>query len=173
MSVWQDPNYFQYWVSRLNHFSVYEEIKQEILTDIAKISDGLRLSYYDVGGGNGRIGLGDVLDFQTSIDITKDWESQGINKEVDICFCVLTLICLDDQNVDFVLSQMKKFSTKAIYIYEEKPTLDTICGDCIDKDHQKYSHFWGNHLKKAGFKEFSIEDSVTKPNVWQKITINL
>lgn len=168
-NIWKNEEYFMKWVGKLKHFPIYERQKQEVIKDLKALGK----TFLDVGGGDGRIGLGQVLDIQQGFDITKPWSEQGLGKDVkfDVVFTSLVLMCLDEEGVDNFIREAVRHATKAVYLYEEIPNFNRGCGQYKNPETKdKYNHLWTTHLK--GF-DFSREIAMSKPESWEKIIIRL
>lgn len=170
---WFDDHHFNYWLGKLSHFPVYQRQKEEVQADLKKLGK----TYLDIGGGDGRMQMGDVIDLQTGVDITKNWEEQLGKKiePVDVVFTSLVLIVLNEEEVDSVIRQMRKYAKKAIYIYEEVPNFNRKCGEIKNPENkEKYNHFWTNHFKEE-FENGKLErlEGKAHPKAWEKIMVRI
>lgn len=172
---WGDKNNFNNWLGKLKYKPDYKEQGKEVINDLKSLctSD----SFLDVGGGDGRIGLGTSIDISNGFDITKNWEKQGLTSTFEVVFTSLVLVTLPENEVDIVLTSMAKHSQRFIYLFEEIGRGPGSCGVQISPDNDyggKYAHDWETHVRRL-FPNAMIYfwDSTTKPQNWVRIVIDL
>jgi len=144
MSFWGDSK--QFWERKTFGNEIYARQKRELLFDIhnfGKMHNIRRV--IDVGGYKGDLAhrLKDFdyrcIDIVNGFDITKDWESQGLKKlPATMCFTSLTLLCFPPEQVEFILSEMLKYS-RQIYLFEE---YNTSCYEHKQKISDEYGGKW-------------------------------
>lgn len=157
---WAGETNFNNWVGKHRKYPIYAQQKDEVLADIEDLCKRLKISkpkILDVGGGDGRLELGDVIDASKGDDITSDecWKKIG---QYDIVITSLVLVTLSEEMVDYVLKQMFSHATKAIYLYEETPAREAReCGDIVSSDYgPKYSHDLISHLEEIATDDIRI-----------------
>lgn len=175
-SFWDNLQEARKWAADTKHHGAYQEQKNEIRNDMIQMEID---SMYDVGGGNGRIEIGPVLDYTTGIDITSPWTPQDIWEKLDGSLTSLTAICLSEEELDATLRQMLDHSKKYLYFYEERHRGSAICGDIIGRDRgEKYTHHLPLHLMKLfqnSDRYMAIYTAPAKvhPHIWLKTLVLL
>lgn len=166
MNFWEEKR--EFWRNKTVGNQIYLKQAYEVRRDLRKIAAMVPhkdVSFLDVGGYDGRIGVGDVIDFYNGFDLTKDWKSQwesidthshkprNLKEKYNVTFTSLTLIAFPPDQVQFILSQMKEITTDYIYLFEE----DRI-GDArvqVNTDYGgKWQYDWMAELTKAGFQVY-------------------
>lgn len=179
MSWWATEANFKDWESKLEKYPVYEQQAEELRQDVRELfPGGIPIEpdprILDVGGGNGRLKIGEVIDIHTGFDITKDWERQGMTtKKYEVAITSLTLIVLPEEAVDFILTQMRWYASRYIYLYEQVMLPGTHCGQMVDDTHgPKYSHGWEDHIERNKLKVVYKRSSKVK-SLWERILIQI
>ena len=175
MIWWSNETNFNNWVGKYRKYPIYERQAEEVRRDLKylrNMNDSQKPTFLDVGGGDGRIGIGTVIDASKGDDITskETWDKLPM---FDVCFTSLVLITLKEEEVDFVISQMKSHTKEFIYLFEERAAGPNgpACGALIRDDFgNKYYHNLAQHLKD--FKKFAcVESNVSE--LWEKWIIDI
>lgn len=154
---WQDK--VDFWKNKTNGNQIYIKQAYEVKKDLRK-AEKLCLkkdvTFLDVGGYDGRIGMGDVIDIHNGFDLTKDWQEQWnsdgrvLHEHYNIVFTSLTLICFPPEQVQHILREMRRVATDYVYIFEEQPigyTPQQISAEYGGK----WQYNWMDEFRKAGF----------------------
>lgn len=171
MTFWEEKKDF--WRNKTLGNQIYMKQAEEVRRDLKKIEKLVAardVTYLDVGGYDGRIGVGDVIDIFNGFDITKDWKAQwnsldtttnkprNLQEKYNVVFTSLTLITLPPEQVQFILGEMKKVAKDYVYIFEEE-RMGGKSREQVNTDYGgKWQYDWAEELTLAGFTTIPMTD---------------
>lgn len=159
----------EFWKAKLNNNEVYARQRMEVRKDLFDIASQKRAkTFADIGGYDGRMGMGKVYDIQSGFDLTQDWDKQKF-KPVDICFTSLTLICFSPEQVRHIMYQMYKHTRIGIYMFEEQmnPEKHSHEEKISDEYGGKWAYDWGRMFPEAQINVSEVNDRWIK--IWKPL----
>lgn len=164
-----------FWRNKTKDNEIYLSQAKEIRADLNyfRMEFGAK-NFADIGGYEGRIGIGKSFDIHNGFDLTKNWNEQKFPKNIDVCFTSLTLICFPPDEAAKIIRKMIEKSKMGIYLFEEKAGVNIDNGGKISDEYGgKWAYDWFEVLKdlKKDY-EFNswILSSVVNPR-WVRIFI--
>lgn len=159
----------EFWKNKTDGNTLYAAQRKEVRADLFEIAKQYRAkSFADIGGYDGRIGMGKSYDIIDGFDLTKDWEKQKF-KRVDICFTSLVLVAFPPAMVRHIIYQMYKNTHKGIYLFEEAfDPLKYKDGDQVSEHYGgKWAYDWSKMFPGADINVSTVNDRWVK--IWKKL----